>query len=283
MNLLAWRDTLKGIVLIFFAVMFFTINAQATGLYYDFTHSFVLIQELGPSGKENDLKPIGSGLVVEIANCYTESYLITKPELFQGRDSVFIKATGVSLEDEPSIYSVELLKNGNKLWTSFADSNYEIAGVLMLPFSGMICAVDTSYFRPLHDVYPGDVAIYLEHIHVGDTVWDWRQVVARNSIVSLVPEYGDYFYNEAEKWSERWPFVDKLFYIDADPSLWSECSPVFSTSADSSHWGYCIGILMGKNKNIHLATVVPTDAIIKLIDYFHGCEKLDSLLIPAKH
>jgi hypothetical protein len=273
---------MKNIIAVILLVLLFPVISFAISIPEEAADAFVLIQELGPSGKEEDLKIIGHGTIIEITDCYDEIYLLTKPSYLSGRDSIFLSFYHYSIDDNQLILHNRVTKNGHPLWFALSDGHLDLA---ILPLEELwgtgAIAVDTSSLKQLSLVGLGDDIAFLEYSEISiiklnwgyDNVeGPWSFPIARSGIVSLVPKI--VYYKPYPDTGYVMP--DTVFYIDAKVNHGAIGSPVFSTPKDSTGYPSLIGILQGPyngpNGDKNLGVVAPKEAIIKLLNIYHGCE-----------
>jgi hypothetical protein len=264
---------MKYIFAICLLVLSLSTVSSALSIFEGSADAFVLIQELGPSGNYGDFKPIGGGTIVEIAD-YNESFLLTKPAYLTNRDSIFINFIGVTAFHDKNIYPIRLKEKDIPIWSALRDSQFDIA---VIPLKGLwavdIVAIDTSRLYPVDNIHVGEDILYFDFVNLVHLRGEWHYPVARRSIVSFVPREdccdGD---------SNGGNFItDNVFYIDGSIPPGAVGSPVFSAPKDSTGYPSLIGILQGPykgpNGDQNLGVVAPTEAIIKLLNIYHGCEK----------
>jgi hypothetical protein len=242
------------------------VSTWAFTIYDDRADAFVLIEEQEPSG---DLKPVGTGLIVETIDCYTETFLVTRPEFLEGKDSIFINVVEIELYSYRGPFPLPLTNGAEKLWKSYKDSLVSIAA-LKTSFGGMIYGIDTAYMRPLSKVHLGDEALFLEFIPNDlHSIDEEYYPFARKAIVASEP------IRNAYSAKRKWDLYDSTFIIDAKINPGSICSPVFSIANDTSQTITCIGMIQGPYKGLkgdqNLGVVTPIDAIIKVLDKFRKC------------
>jgi hypothetical protein len=259
---------------------FFSISSAFSISEYD-ADAFVLIQVLGPSGKEGDYMSIGQGTIIEISDCYDEIYLLTKPSYLMGPDSVFLFYYYYAIDDNQGVHPVRVTKEGKPLWSALTSNHLDIAILpLNIMWSAGVVAIDTSYLKSFSDIGLGDDAVFLEYTMTFsfreswgyDLEGPWSFPIARSGIVSLVPKI--VYYKPYPDTGYVMP--DTVFYIDAKVNHGAIGSPVFSTPKDSTGYPSLIGILQGPyngpNGDQNLGVVAPKEAIIKLLNIYHGCE-----------
>lgn len=270
--------------IIFFAILLllsFSIS-KALSIPEDCADAFVLIQELGPSGQFGDFVPIGAGTIIEITDCFDENYLLTKPSYLIGQDSIFLSFYHYSIDDNKLTLHTRVNKDGHPMWSALTNGHLDLA---ILPLNELwgagAVSIDTSYMKPLSQIGLGDDITFLEYSEISTIIesWGydlegpWSFPIARDGIVSLVPKIAYYRpYPDSE-----FIMPDTVFYIDAKVTPGAIGSPVFSISRDSSRHPSFIGVLQGpytgSNGDINLGVVAPREAIIKLLNIYHGCEK----------
>ncbi len=247
----------------------FPVNGQAFSISKYKAYSFVSIQETDSLG---NYQLIGAGMLIEITDCFSETYLVTRPEFLHGRDTIYINPAHIEEFDSRGLVPLELKKNEKILWKSYANAHVNVAALDIFAMGGMLYAIDTAYTIPLSSLEPGRDAVFLEYVSgAGKSPGDALYPFARNAVVSYTPAL-DVFDPEGEL-----HFADSVFYIDAHIASGSIGSPVFALRDDSTRVVSLIGMIMGPYQSPdgdqHLGVVAPVDAIIKVIDYFHGCDK----------
>ncbi len=265
---------MKKIIAVGLLVLTFSSISSALSISEYDADAFVLIQQLGSSGEYGDFIPIGTGTIIEITDCYDEVYLLTKPTYLVNRDSIFINIIYLTAFHDKNIYPIRLHENKVPTWSALRDSQYDIA---ILPLRNLwaagVIALDTSLLCPLDSIFVGDDAMYFDFANIIHLRGVWQFPIARKSIVSFVPR---------EDCCEEIPdggnyITDNVFYIDAKIPPGAIGSPVFSSSKDSTGHPSLIGILQGPynvpDGDQNLGVVAPREAIIKLLNIYHGCDK----------
>jgi|WetSurMetagenome_2_1015567.scaffolds.fasta_scaffold45011_2 hypothetical protein len=258
-------------------IILLALRLEAAGIPEEYYNSFVLICELGPTGKFGDFRPIGTGSIIEIEDCFNEIYLITSPRNIEGRDSIFMLYYYWAIDDNQGAHEVRLIQDNKQVWTKLDNDSIHVAIVPLISlWSAGVVAIDTSEIIPITSFSIGEQVSFLEFdsSFTFKQSWGidlegiWSFPLARQGILSLLPGAFSHYENE--------PNSSQVYYIDGIFRPGVVCSPVIATSQIMNNKIKVIGFINGnsnvKLKNSHLISVIPKEVIIKLLNVYHGCE-----------
>jgi hypothetical protein len=240
--------------------------------------AFAVLEDTGSSGTDGDYIPFGVGVIISYDDCFYENYLLCKPELLVNRRKIYVSVVHSNLESDRGIHPVSVEKNGNPLWASL---NTDMFSLAMLPMIELLAtdihSIDTTDMKFMSDIEMGDEVVYLEYLKSFSHTDSWNSTfyypIARKSIVSFVPKIA-YFDPYPDT---QFTIPDTVIYIDGEIGYGAIGSPVFSVPKNRSNRISFIGILEGPlggpDSKLGLGVVIPTDEILKLIEFFRGCER----------